>query len=214
VLRLNSGDEVELFDDSGATARGVVKRCDSSGVIVQVDRTSKRNTSEIEITVASAIPKGERADWLVEKLSELGVARFIPLQTARSVVLPQGKSKRDRWMRLAIESAKQSRRPGVMQIDGLTPLDQLLASIDPHKAWLLATEDVGAVPITDAIKSISSSVTLLVGPEGGWTEHELATMRQLSLTPVRLTTTILRVETAAIVAAGIIAALSAPAASA
>ncbi len=207
VLRLVAGDEVELFDDAGNTAHGVVREADASGVTVAVATIREASRSMFSIAVASAVPKGDRADWLVEKLSELGVDRFIPLQTDRSVVLPTGKGKRDRWLRLAIESAKQSRRTGVMQIDELTPLDRVVQSIDQQSAgWFFSTEEEGAVPIRDVLQSIpAKEIVLLIGPEGGWTSQEIAAMSERNLTPVRLTATILRVETAAVAAAAIVA---------
>jgi len=131
VLRLESGDELELFDNSGQTALAVIERIDSDGVFVVVDERELKLAapSGVSITIASAVPKGDRADWMIEKISELGVARFIPLITARSVVLPVGKNKRERWQRIAKESAKQSRRAGVMLIDELTELSQASRSI-------------------------------------------------------------------------------------
>ena len=210
VLRLGVSDEVELFDDAGQTALGVVQKADGTGFLVQVDSITHATRASVKITVASAVPKGDRADWLVEKLSEIGVDRFIPLHTERSVVLPTGKGKRDRWLRLAIESAKQSRRAGVMQIDELTPLDQAIGALAPAAAgWYFSTEDDGAIPMAEIIRGLSASEILLaIGPEGGWTSQELSRMRECGLTAVRLTATILRVETAAIAAAAIVAALA------
>src|SRR5690348_13803369 len=76
VLRLSANDEVELFDDAGQTARGILKIVDASGVIVEVSSITTAARDRMQITVASAVPKGDRADWLVEKLSEIGVDRF------------------------------------------------------------------------------------------------------------------------------------------
>ncbi len=233
VLRLGESDEIELFDDAGQTAHAVVRQCDANNVIVSVEWIAQAMRASVRITVASAVPKGDRADWLVEKLSELGVDRFIPLQTERSVVLPTGKGKRDRWLRLAVEAAKQSRRAGVMQIDELTRLSRAIETA--ATGWFFTTEGDGAISIAQAVERLSSggrgsrraaitesttgsagaspssadAILLLIGPEGGWTTQELDQMRQHNLTPVRLTTTILRIETAAIAAAAIVAAMNA-----
>src|SRR5690348_6203107 len=210
VLRLAPSDEVELFDDGGQVARGIVRQADANGVMVWVETIREATRATVQITVASAVPKGDRADWLVEKLSELGIDRFIPLQTERSVVLPTGKGKRDRWLRLAIESAKQSRRAGVMEIDELTPLDRAIEAMPAQSVgWFFSTEVEGATRVGEAIQSLTSNeITLLIGPEGGWTSQEIAAMRKGNLTPVRLTATILRVETAAVAAAAIVASLA------
>jgi 16S rRNA (uracil1498-N3)-methyltransferase len=205
VLRLKVGDGVELFDDTGHVARGAIERCDAGTVVARVEQIVAQTTTT-GITIASAVPKGDRAEWMIEKLSELGVDRFIPLSTARSVVHPTGKNKRERWQRIAIESAKQSRRSGVIAIDELTPVDRVLENerpalfldIDPHVPSLLDH-------LPSEFSTPKSRVTLLIGPEGGWTDEEVARMRAAGLTGVRLTATILRVETAAVAAAAIVA---------
>jgi 16S rRNA (uracil1498-N3)-methyltransferase len=214
VLRLKIGSSVELFTDGGLVAQGTVTRADPEAVTVRVETVEQSKTTG-ELIVASAIPKGDRADWMIEKLSELGVARFIPLKTARSVVHPTGQSKRERWMRIATESAKQSHRAGVMRIDELTEIDKLLAGdLTPlpglplkwqAQRWYLSTKE-DAVAIGQFCKdSHLEQLFLLIGPEGGWTDEELSHFASSGLTGVKLTATILRVETAAIAAAAIAA---------
>lgn len=202
VLRLESGEELELFDNSGQTALATIDQIDSTGVFVIVDEREMKLPAPtgVSITIASAVPKGDRADWMIEKLSELGVSRFIPLITARSVVLPVGKNKRERWQRIAKESAKQSRRAGVMLIDELTALKDAIESVGPIGCFLSTESD--AEPIARSIDG-KSTIALFVGPEGGWTSNELDTMRAAGMRGLRLTTTVLRVETAAIAAATI-----------
>jgi len=208
VLRLEPGTEVEVFDDAGGVASGVIVALEPL-VAVQVDAIEAAGANVIDITVAAAVPKGDRADWMVEKLSELGVARFIPLATARSVVLPEGKNKRERWTRIATESAKQSRRRGVMRIEDLTKVSEAIAQAADTGAIVLSTA-ADARPILDALSQKRASVTLFIGPEGGWTDDELQLFQQHDVTPVKLTDTILRVETAALVAAAVIAVASNP----
>ena len=198
MLRLKVGDAVELFDDQGAMARATVVSCQPL-LVVQVEKLEAATQSS-ELIVASALPKGARCDWMIEKLSELGVARFVPLRTARSVVLPEGKSKAQRWQRLAVESAKQSRRAGVMQIDELTDLPQALA-VAPHRIYL--SPDPGAPPLAGA--PLQWPLMLLVGPEGGWTAEEIELFRGKDAMSARLTDTILRTETAAVAGAVVVA---------
>jgi 16S rRNA (uracil1498-N3)-methyltransferase len=198
VLRLLEGTTVELFDDAGSVGSGTIIQLQPR-VVVRCESV-RAQSSVINLTVAAAVPKGERADWMIEKLSELGCARFTPLAASRSVVLPEGKNKRDRWMRIAIESAKQSRRAGVMQID---PLTSVQAFIDANpRAFVLD-------PTGESIDSASDDLAILIGPEGGWSAEELRLFDDRRLRRVRLTETILRVETAAIAAAAVIMTLAA-----
>jgi 16S rRNA (uracil1498-N3)-methyltransferase len=177
----------------------MLDRVDRDHVTAIIDRIDERQMNR-SITLASAVPKNERADWLVEKLSELGVARWVPLKTARSVVHPAGTSKYDRWRRIAIESAKQSRRAGVMEIGELVPVDSL--GFESATPFLLSTRE-GSRPLASSLPK--GPILLLIGPEGGWTEAELSGLVARGAIEASLTPTVLRLETAAVVAAGVAA---------
>jgi 16S rRNA (uracil1498-N3)-methyltransferase len=207
VLRLPLGGQVELFDNAGHAAQATIVSLEGS-VELRIDEMRAAEHTGLRWTVASAVPKGNRADWMIEKLSELGTWRFIPLATQRAVVLPEGRGKRSRWQRIAEESAKQSRRSGVMRIEELTELATLLDH-ESAPAWFFSTSN-GAARVADAAGTLAldaEHLLLLIGPEGGWTVQEEQAMRARGLTAVALGTTILRVETACIAAAAIIAAM-------
>lgn len=210
VLRLADETGVEVFDDAGRVARGSLRHVAPRGAFVRVEKVDDPlHPARLAWTIAAAVPKGDRADWMVEKLSELGAAAFIPLSAARSVVLPEGKNKRERWTRLAIESAKQSRRGGVMQIGELTPLDRVIASLAPAaRGWFLATEIEGRA-VRQAVDGLGEapSLTICIGPEGGWDQGEISAFTRAGFTAVRLGGTILRIETAAVAAGAIVSAL-------
>ncbi|HEY1628483.1 MAG TPA: RsmE family RNA methyltransferase [Tepidisphaeraceae bacterium] len=201
VLRAGAGDTVEAFDDQGNIAEAIIEQCEANHVTVRVRRIDAQQSSP-QITLAAAVPKGERADWMIEKLSELGVSRFIPLATARSVVLPRGKGKHERWQRIATESAKQSHRSGVMQIDELTPLAKALDTVRTNGFYL---DPTAPMFIPQSQIENRNSQFFFIGPEGGWTNDELDRFSQSGLTGLKLTATILRVETAAIATAAIVA---------
>jgi 16S rRNA (uracil1498-N3)-methyltransferase len=204
VLRLEEGAEVELFDDAGIVAAGVLVY-EGGKAAVRISRLeASAATPAVLITIAAAIPKGERADWMVEKLSELGVAVFIPLAAERSVVLPEGTNKRERWQRIATESAKQSRRHGVMRIEPLAKVEDVLGS----QTICLSTRD-DAKPLPEVLSELhdADAVTLLIGPEGGWTDAELQNFESVGVRFAKMTETILRIETAAIAAAAVTAML-------
>lgn len=198
VLRSEAGDAVEAFDAIGNRAPAVVTAL-RPAVVIQVAAIIAAAPAAAALTVASAVPKGDRADGMVEKLCELGVTAFIPLRTARSVVHPEGAGKLSRWQRIAAEAARQSHRSGVMAIEPLADLPAVLDRFAGALAVFLSTGQ----GVATLIELTEPPALLLVGPEGGWTEGEEALMRGRGLTPASLGTTILRIETAAVVAAGI-----------
>ena len=203
VLRMETGARIEVFDKDGATGHGKIVESASGAVVVEVSEILRRDQSGPRLTIASAIPKGPRADWMIEKLSELGVDAFIPLATQHSVVLPEGPSKHARWERLATESARQSGRAGVMRIGPLTALSKVLDGAGGEKAYLSLEEDAKAIAEL-AAKKTTGELMLFIGPEGGWSAEELAMFREGNIAAYRLTNTVLRVETAAIAAAAVI----------
>jgi 16S rRNA (uracil1498-N3)-methyltransferase len=202
---MTQGAEIEIFDPSGTSGRAKISAISSTSVSIEIEKLNPLRTGHPKITVAAAIPKGTRADWMIEKLSELGVDRFIPLAADRSVVLPKGDAKPQRWQRLAEESARQSGRTGVMQIDSLAELTTILdqAQIENTATWYLSPAG-GTTPIFDLARAIPPSLLLLIGPEGGWTQTEITAFNAAKIPAVRITQTILRVETAAVAAATVI----------
>ncbi len=203
VLRLDEGTPVEVFDDAGAVAAATLIHRGQAGAAVRIEAIAQQTISMPRLVIASAVPKGDRADWMVEKLSEIGVAEFIPLAAARSVVLPEGKGKRDRWMRLATEAAKQSRRRGVMSIAPLTQVADAISQAKGRGAYLSTEPQALSVHGSIADFAVDLPATLFIGPEGGWTDEEVQMFTAADFRALRLTNTVLRVETAAILGAGI-----------
>jgi 16S rRNA (uracil1498-N3)-methyltransferase len=202
VLRLAEDTEIEVFDTAGNRAAARILTATSAGVTVEVTQMLPTQQPDLRLTIASAIPKGPRADWMIEKLSELGVHTFIPLATTRAIVLPRGQEKHNRWQRLATESARQSARPGVMKIEVLTELQVILSQTKPNELAYLSLEPE-AQPIFEFLKTDHDAITLLIGPEGGWTDEEIAAFHAAKIPPLALTQTTLRIETAAIAAAAV-----------
>jgi len=192
---------VEAFDDQGNLAAATIEQCDPTDVTLRIAEIQS-SPKISQITIAAAVPKGDRADWMIEKLSELGVGRFIPLITARGVVLPKGSNKKERWLRIATESAKQSRRNGVMTIDDLTPLQQAIEIAADMNGFYL--DPIAEISVIQSQIANRKSQIHFIGPEGGWTDDEIAMFKNAHLTGLKLTTTILRVETAAIATAAIV----------
>lgn len=179
ALRLAPGDRVTVFDPQETWA-GEIESAAGKVTIRLLEKIAAPALPRL--TVAAAAPKGARLDWMVEKLAELGVAEFVPVKFARSVVEP-GEGKRKRLEKIALAAAKQSGAP-VMKIAADRRVDQL-----PPDAWLAAPGG--------AERPSGGGGVVVVGPEGGLTpEEEARFARRFSLGP-----TILRIETAAVVAA-------------
>lgn len=209
VLRLPDGVTVEVFDDSGAVGSATLLHRGEREAAVRIETASPAPAHIFRWTVASAVPKGERADWMVEKLSELGTDAFIPLAAARSIVLPEGKNKLERWKRISSESARQSRRIGVMRIEPLMELGDAVERLHkPGTAWFLSTAP-NATPLRQAMDQVDGALplSLFIGPEGGWADEELSLFERRAIVPVQLTSTVLRLETAAVTAAAMVACL-------
>ncbi len=149
-------------------------------------------------TVAFALVKGDRTEWAVQKLTELGVDRLVPLLTARTVVRldPDGAARRaERLRRVAREAAAQARRTTLPEVAVPTPLDRYLAGgtpdgLPPPAPGAVALAEPGGTPLGPATRCV------VVGPEGGWTVDELALVDRR----VGLGRLVLRAETAAVVA--------------
>ncbi|HTI50139.1 MAG TPA: RsmE family RNA methyltransferase, partial [Planctomycetaceae bacterium] len=127
VMRLNAGDEVTLFDGRGTEARARIDALTSDAVeLTVVERFLTEDSARRSVTLATAVPKGERFDWLVEKATELGVDRLVPLVTARSVVHP-GAGKLQRLRRTIIEASKQCGRSRLMELADPVRWEDVLA---------------------------------------------------------------------------------------
>jgi 16S rRNA (uracil1498-N3)-methyltransferase len=196
VRRLTPGEKVILFNGDGHDYFATIVRVTKKSVDVLIE-SIESTTLEARrpIVIATAFPKGDRFDFLLEKLVELGVTKLIPLITTRSVVIPS-ESKRDKWQRAVIEASKQCGRNRLMEIDVPVPWE---------KYCLLAQ---GARWIAHPGSSESNSpftgmdpVQIAIGPEGGFSDPEVDLAIQSGWQPISFGRTILRVETAAIAAA-------------
>jgi 16S rRNA (uracil1498-N3)-methyltransferase len=207
VLRLSVGHVVELFDGNGRVARGRIGDIARTKVVVDV-----RQTEEVErpvgpaLTLVTALPRTPRQQFLLEKCTELGVARIIPARFARSTVRPKVEAVA-RWRRLTIEAGKQSGAVYLPVIEGPGTLEESLATTADAELRLVATPGAGCRPVREAISDARAarSVAVWIGPEGGLTPEEQARLAEAGAEPVTLGRRILRIETAALVVAAAVA---------
>lgn len=204
VCRLRRGDAVCLFNGDGrqypARIEEIGKR-EVSLEVLAVEEPARELPFRLEI--AAPLPRGDRAQFLLEKLTELGVTAFIPLQTARSVVHPR-ETKLDKLQRYVIEASKQCGRNTLLQVRPMVEWSAFCQSPDLPARRLLAHPDAeGQPPPADTIRE--GDCLAAVGPEGGFTHEEVALARTTGWHSLNLGPRILRVETAAIALAVLLA---------
>jgi len=207
VLRLNSGQDVELFDGKGLLAEATIKEKSKKEAILRIIRTTQyKPRAEGRIILAVSIAKGQRFDWLIEKAAELGIDRITPVIFERTVRCPSNPKVLDRWTRLAVSAAKQSGRIFLPVIDNpllLTEALEILQEQYDKAKIIFGSIDEKSDSLLKSNWS-GSDIIVFVGPEGGLADDEQDLLKSKGAEPVRLTTTILRTETAALVFASIL----------
>lgn len=200
VMRAGVGDEITLFDGRGNEYPAQVAELGRSEAVLSVGSPQEVNRElNGKLVVGSAIPKGDRQKWLVEKLTELGVAELQPMTTERSVADLRGKSL-EKLRRSVIEASKQCGRNTLMTIHQPMPVEQFLAGADGMKL----ISHPGGEPVSQ-LATQSDYVSVAIGPEGGFTDAEIAAAIQHGWRPMSLGPAILRIETAAVAVAAILA---------
>jgi 16S rRNA (uracil1498-N3)-methyltransferase len=199
VLRMRAGSVVNVFDGEGreysCEITGIGKKECALRIVKEIEPTSPE--SPLDLTLAAAILKGEKFDWLIQKAVELGVTRLIPITTIRCDVKMDGPSKRlDRWRRIALEATKQCGRARIMDVAEALAFKSFIAQVqDAHFSTFLFSERGGSTFSSDVD---TKSVVALVGSEGGWDDSELEQAKRAEIQIVTLGGRVLRAETAGI----------------
>jgi 16S rRNA (uracil1498-N3)-methyltransferase len=197
VCRLRPGDAVCLFNGDGRQYPARVEAVGRRDVTLEVLAVeSPARELPFRLEVAAPLPRGDRAQFLLEKLTELGVTSFVPLRTARSVVHPR-ETKLDKLQRHVIEASKQCGRNTLLRVRPMVEWSVFCRSVELPERRMLGHpggeskwEDMENAPGRDTVAA--------VGPEGGFTDDEVALARAASWRLLDLGPRILRVETAAI----------------
>lgn len=202
VLRLRPGDAVELAGAGGAVYHGTVSSV-GGAVKVAVDGRIEERDGISGLTVVQALPRGRRLDLVVEKLSELGVERLVPVVTGKSVSAPaEPGEKSRRWRRIARAAAAQARRSSAMEVDEPVALGEWL-DVATVPVIVLSTENQPA-PLGEVLAGMRLPLALVIGPESGFSEAELAAFAVQGAVFGGLGKLVLRTETAALVAATVV----------
>ena len=192
VCRLRPGDAVYLFNGDGREYPAAVSRVERRRVLLEVRGVETPNRElPFHLEVAAPLPKGDRAQFLVEKLTELGVTAFVPLKTARSIISPS-EAKLEKLERYVVEASKQCGRNVLMAVEPLAEWQDYCRreSLPPRK--------VLADPGGETLAPAGGATVVAVGPEGGLTAEEVEAGRAAGWQVVALGPRILRIETAAL----------------
>jgi len=205
VLRLKVNDGVVVFDSDGNEHSGVITAIERKRAVIKVTASKPARSGKMKLTIACAIPKGDRMDDIIDQLTQLGVERIIPMETARVVVRlddARKEARLKRWRKIALNAARQSQRNSIPLIDPVTNVTGVISSSQDFDLKLIPNlegerrliKDVPAAPRP-------KSVIVLIGPEGDFTPEEIGLALGAGFLPVSLGDTVLRVATAAVAVA-------------
>lgn len=202
VLRARVGQEFDVAA-GGEVRRGRIVRIDPDRVELELGEIVPVS-SPSQITLALSVFKFDRMEWAIEKCTELGVSHIVPVIARRTEAhLASAAANRvERWQRIAKQAAEQSRRTSPPEISEPIKLKDALAL--PGTTHILLSESEKHLTLKDALESAALDVVLAIGPEGGWTDAELDQFREAGWSAASLGDTILRAETAAIVALAVV----------
>lgn len=202
VLRLREGENVQLFDGAGREFLCRIERLEKRQTTLKIieEISPKSSESHLDLTLAVAFLKGEKIDLVIQKAVELGVTRFVPIETKRAdVKLKNAERKLERWRKIIVEASKQTGRAMLMQIEDPMKFKEFVESAVGTK--ILFSERDGKS--FDSIKS-AKKITAIIGSEGGWEDSEIDFARDKDFQIITFGGRILRAETAAITIASVL----------
>ena len=209
VKRLKIGDSIIVFNGTGDEFEAKIEDIEDNRVNVRINQQktiSKENI--VEIDIAFAIPKGKRSHLLIQKCTELGVHKLIPINYARSVVKLKDDCsvKIEKWQKIAIEASKQCGRNTITEIGNVVDFDNILNTSDSYDLPLFACSQSDSDNLKNTLQEHPKPNNILsfIGPEGGFTSNEIEMAKRAGCKFVSLGSQILRVETAAIAVSAIL----------
>jgi len=204
VLRLSSGANITLFDGRGGEFPATIRFQDKQAIATLGPHHPREAELAGQLHVMQALASGDKMDWIIEKAVELGVSEFTPIAGDRSIVQLKGERLQKRmahWERIAQAASEQCGRNRIMTIHPLATLSVALPQLPPNdnRQVLFCHPDYGE-PLDAALRDQGSieMLTLVIGPEGGWSPQELDIAKQHHLAPIQFGPRVLRTETAGI----------------
>ncbi|TEB07225.1 Ribosomal RNA small subunit methyltransferase E [Pelotomaculum schinkii] len=210
VLRLEPGDTLTVLDGRGMVYEAVIEQAGRESVVCAVvSESNAGGAPALRITLVQGLPKNDKMDLIVQKATELGVCRLIPLICDRSVVKLAGDKplcRLERWQRIAREAAKQCRRPDVPEVLPPAGWEEALAGMPDNTAAVIPWEEENQESLKKVlgVSGPWGDIYVFIGPEGGFTPAEVELARSHGVRPVTLGPRILRTETAGLAVLAII----------
>ena len=201
VLRLRVGDAIQIFDGEGHACNAAINTISGKRVDINITQVLPAQTlSSLHIVLAQAMSSSEKMDWVVQKATELGATEVQPVQTQRSVAKlssERAEKRTEHWRGVVISACEQSGRNDLMQVYAPVEFSHWLANVRnmPGSKFILLPDGAVALHAQGKPQDI---VTLLIGPEGGFTPDEAMMAKQAGFIPVLLGPRVLRTETAAL----------------
>lgn len=212
VLRLKAGDAIALFNGDGHEYPARLLAAGTREVLAEItSRESPARESPLHITLVQGLARGEKMDWIIQKATELGAARIVPVATGRSEVkldAARGEKRLEHWRSVAVSACEQCGRNTLPQIEAPAELATWLTTntpTDQTMRWMLHPE--GALHPRDLQPSPSAAWEFAIGPEGGFGDSDLAVLRAHGFRELTLGPRVLRTETAGIAAIAALQAL-------
>ncbi len=209
VMRMKIGDEIICSDGENTTVRCEIIDLSDHVVAKVIELISSETELPVKVTIAQALPKADKLEYVVQKGTELGATAFIPFAATRSVVKWDEKKanrKVDRLRKIAKEAAEQSWREKIPEILNVHSFSELKETFSNYHAVIVASEEAAKQKETSKFRATLStikdgdSLLIIVGPEGGWTKEEAETLREEGAILCGFGPRILRTETAALYA--------------
>jgi 16S rRNA (uracil1498-N3)-methyltransferase len=199
VRRHAEDDRIDVVDSAGTRATACVVRVDPGSVLLEIERLHSSVSAHVPITIYQALPKGRKLDDVIRMLVQAGVARIVPMETERTVARADTGSRRERWLRVAKEAIQQSGSAPVEigEVATITTvLSELSSPVEEELALFLHTEPLAHGALHRYLGSAVARLSLLVGPEGGFSPAECEKFISNGIEPLWLGPTVYRTEVA------------------
>ncbi len=205
VLRLKAGDWLVLSDGGGRSFRAKIRSAEAKKVVAVIEAEIAGAQPANSPALAFAVIKHDRSEWIIQKAVELGCRHIVPFYCSRTVPKYSSAEKKiGRWREIAMEAAKQSGLPFVPQVDLPCDFEKLCELFANYEKTILFWEGETHEGLRSVVSGLRSQLLLVIGPEGGFEESEVARSKAAGAETVSLGRQILRVETAAIVALALV----------